>query len=87
MLYAFEYALLLALLLKILDFEDIIIIWVIFSEDCIIMKTDIFISWLISEKTLLSCLQFGPEDGWLSSFYSCLIKKVIISYETTLRSR
>ncbi|XP_075075983.1 anaphase-promoting complex subunit 6 isoform X3 [Nicotiana tabacum] len=27
------------------------------------------------EKTLLSCLQFGPEDGWLSSFYSCLIKK------------
>ncbi|XP_060209255.1 anaphase-promoting complex subunit 6 isoform X3 [Lycium barbarum] len=27
------------------------------------------------ERNLLSCLQFGPEDGWLSSFYSCLIKK------------
>ncbi|KAJ6966315.1 hypothetical protein NC652_004012 [Populus alba x Populus x berolinensis] len=27
------------------------------------------------ETRLLSSLQFGPEDGWLSSFYSCLIKK------------
>ncbi|KAL5564884.1 hypothetical protein UlMin_028048 [Ulmus minor] len=27
------------------------------------------------ETTLLSSLPFGPEDGWLSSFYSCLIKK------------
>ncbi|KAF2314404.1 hypothetical protein GH714_026063 [Hevea brasiliensis] len=27
------------------------------------------------ETSLLSSLQFGPEDGWLSSFYSCLIKK------------
>nr|KAJ0197835.1 hypothetical protein LSAT_V11C700382240 [Lactuca sativa] len=28
------------------------------------------------EKSLLSSLQFAQEDGWLSSFYSCLIKKV-----------
>ncbi|KAI5662364.1 hypothetical protein M9H77_21687 [Catharanthus roseus] len=27
------------------------------------------------EASLLSSLHFGPEDGWLSSFYSCLIKK------------
>ncbi|XP_031286814.1 anaphase-promoting complex subunit 6 isoform X1 [Pistacia vera] len=27
------------------------------------------------ETSLLSSLEFGPEDGWLSSFYSCLIKK------------
>ncbi|KAK9286485.1 hypothetical protein L1049_014883 [Liquidambar formosana] len=27
------------------------------------------------ETSLLSSLQFAPEDGWLSSFYSCLIKK------------
>ncbi|EPS72438.1 hypothetical protein M569_02320, partial [Genlisea aurea] len=27
------------------------------------------------ETSLLSTLQFGPEDGWLSSFYSCLVKK------------
>ncbi|XP_050238671.1 anaphase-promoting complex subunit 6 [Mercurialis annua] len=27
------------------------------------------------ETSLLSALQFGPEDGWLSLFYSCLIKK------------
>ncbi|KAL6314790.1 hypothetical protein AAG906_027139 [Vitis piasezkii] len=27
------------------------------------------------EASLLSSLQFAPEDGWLSSFYSCLIKK------------
>ncbi|KAL6538302.1 Cell division cycle protein 16 [Orobanche gracilis] len=27
------------------------------------------------ETTLLATLQFGPEDGWLSSFYSCLVKK------------
>ncbi|KFK42244.1 hypothetical protein AALP_AA2G230100 [Arabis alpina] len=27
------------------------------------------------ESKLLSSLQFSPEDGWLSSFYSCLIKK------------
>ncbi|KAL5568118.1 hypothetical protein UlMin_024693 [Ulmus minor] len=27
------------------------------------------------ETSLLSSLHFGPEDGWLSSFYSCLIKK------------
>ncbi|KAF8413721.1 hypothetical protein HHK36_001714 [Tetracentron sinense] len=27
------------------------------------------------ETSLLSSLQFSPEDGWLSSFYSCLIKK------------
>lgn len=31
---------------------------------------------LISESNLLSSLQFSPEDRWLSSFYSCLIKKV-----------
>ena len=30
----------------------------------------------ISESSLLSSLQFGPEDGWLPSFYACLIKKV-----------
>ncbi|KAL8510074.1 hypothetical protein ACS0TY_017052 [Phlomoides rotata] len=27
------------------------------------------------ETNLLATLQFGPEDGWISSFYSCLIKK------------
>ncbi|ONL95779.1 Anaphase-promoting complex subunit 6 [Zea mays] len=27
------------------------------------------------ESELLSSLQFGEEDGWLSSFYSCLITK------------
>jgi anaphase-promoting complex subunit 6 len=27
------------------------------------------------EKILLSTLQFAPGDGWLSTFYSCLIKK------------
>lgn len=27
------------------------------------------------ETSLLATLQFGPEDGWLSSFYSCLVKK------------
>ncbi|KAL1299754.1 anaphase-promoting complex subunit 6 isoform X1 [Arachis ipaensis] len=27
------------------------------------------------ESKLISSLQFGSEDGWLSSFYSCLIKK------------
>ncbi|XP_054811712.1 anaphase-promoting complex subunit 6-like [Prosopis cineraria] len=27
------------------------------------------------EANLISSLQFGSEDGWLSSFYSCLIKK------------
>uniref|UniRef100_A0A803MYY0 Anaphase-promoting complex subunit 6 n=1 Tax=Chenopodium quinoa TaxID=63459 RepID=A0A803MYY0_CHEQI len=27
------------------------------------------------ESSLLSSLQFSPEDGWLSSFYTCLIKK------------
>lgn len=27
------------------------------------------------ETSLLSSLEFGSEDGWLSSFYSCLIKK------------
>ncbi|KDO39440.1 hypothetical protein CISIN_1g0324433mg, partial [Citrus sinensis] len=27
------------------------------------------------ETSLLSSLEFGFEDGWLSSFYSCLIKK------------
>ncbi|GFZ05091.1 anaphase promoting complex 6 [Actinidia rufa] len=27
------------------------------------------------EASLLSSLQFAPEDGWISSFYSCLIKK------------
>ncbi|RVW43026.1 Anaphase-promoting complex subunit 6 [Vitis vinifera] len=27
------------------------------------------------EASLLSSLQFAPEDGWLSSFYSCLVKK------------
>lgn len=35
----------------------------------------VFCCW-IAETSLLSSLQFGPEDGWLSSFYSCLIKKV-----------
>ncbi|KAG0503695.1 hypothetical protein HPP92_003767 [Vanilla planifolia] len=27
------------------------------------------------EASLLSSLRFGKEDGWLSSFYSCLVKK------------
>ncbi|XP_048229016.1 anaphase-promoting complex subunit 6 isoform X2 [Ricinus communis] len=27
------------------------------------------------ETSLLSTLQFGPEDEWLSLFYSCLVKK------------
>ncbi|XP_058747465.1 anaphase-promoting complex subunit 6-like [Vicia villosa] len=27
------------------------------------------------ETNLISSLQFGSEDGWLSSFYSCLVKK------------
>ncbi|PRQ56556.1 putative ribosomal protein S8 [Rosa chinensis] len=27
------------------------------------------------QASLLSSIQFGPQDGWLSSFYSCLIKK------------
>ncbi|CAL1408150.1 unnamed protein product [Linum trigynum] len=27
------------------------------------------------ETSLFSSLEFGPEDGWLSSFYSCLGKK------------
>uniref|UniRef100_A0A165Z0Q7 Uncharacterized protein n=1 Tax=Daucus carota subsp. sativus TaxID=79200 RepID=A0A165Z0Q7_DAUCS len=27
------------------------------------------------EVTLLSSLQFAPEDEWLSSFYSCLVRK------------
>ncbi|KAL3503103.1 hypothetical protein ACH5RR_037552 [Cinchona calisaya] len=27
------------------------------------------------EKSLISSLHFGSEDGWLSSFYTCLIKK------------
>ncbi|XP_039126591.1 anaphase-promoting complex subunit 6 [Dioscorea cayenensis subsp. rotundata] len=27
------------------------------------------------ESSLLSSLQFGKDDGWLSTFYSCLIKK------------
>ncbi|XP_077227444.1 anaphase promoting complex 6 isoform X2 [Tasmannia lanceolata] len=27
------------------------------------------------ERSLLSSLQFTPEDGWLSAFYSCLMKK------------
>ncbi|KAG9447859.1 hypothetical protein H6P81_013987 [Aristolochia fimbriata] len=27
------------------------------------------------EKNLLSSLQFSPEDGWLSTYYSCLMKK------------
>ncbi|RWR89208.1 anaphase-promoting complex subunit 6 [Cinnamomum micranthum f. kanehirae] len=27
------------------------------------------------ERSLLSSLQFTPEDGWLSAFYSCLLKK------------
>ncbi|XP_031406421.1 anaphase-promoting complex subunit 6 isoform X2 [Punica granatum] len=27
------------------------------------------------ETSLLSSIQFGPEDDWLTSFYSCLIKK------------
>ncbi|KAE8124690.1 hypothetical protein FH972_019555 [Carpinus fangiana] len=29
----------------------------------------------VEETSLLSSLHFGPEDGWLLSFYSCLIKK------------
>jgi len=27
------------------------------------------------EANLVSSLRFGVENGWLSSFYSCLIKK------------
>ncbi|KAK9204196.1 hypothetical protein WN943_014454 [Citrus x changshan-huyou] len=29
------------------------------------------------ETSLLSSLEFGSEDGWLSSFYSCLIKRLL----------
>ncbi|KAM3229892.1 hypothetical protein ACQJBY_060603 [Aegilops geniculata] len=29
----------------------------------------------ISESELLASLKFGKEDGWLSAFYSCLIRK------------
>lgn len=37
---------------------------------------DTFIWYWNSETSLVSSLQFTPEDEWLSSFYSCLIKKV-----------
>ncbi|CAN6820665.1 unnamed protein product, partial [Brassica oleracea] len=37
------------------------------------------------ESNLLSSLQFSPEDGWLSSFYSCLIKKY--DKESTVEAR
>ncbi|GJN08530.1 hypothetical protein PR202_ga26464 [Eleusine coracana subsp. coracana] len=32
------------------------------------------------ESELLSSLQFGKEDGWLSAFYSCLIRKFTMHY-------
>lgn len=38
--------------------------------------------WYISESELLSSLQFGKEDGWLSAFYSCLIRKVLSNFLT-----
>ncbi|EYU26316.1 hypothetical protein MIMGU_mgv1a004647mg [Erythranthe guttata] len=37
------------------------------------------------ETNLLATLQFGAEDGWLSSFYSCLIKKY--DQENVLKSK
>lgn len=48
-------------------------------EEAIIFNFCFFFCYRITETSLLSSLQFGPEDGWLSSFYSCLIKKVICS--------
>ncbi|XP_024922451.2 anaphase-promoting complex subunit 6 isoform X1 [Ziziphus jujuba] len=39
------------------------------------------------ETSLLSSLQFGPEDGWLSSFYSCLIKKYDNEYVVEAKFR
>jgi hypothetical protein len=33
----------------------------------------------LAEANLVSSLRFGVENGWLSSFYSCLIKKVLSS--------
>jgi hypothetical protein len=35
------------------------------------------VQWCISESELLASLQFRKEDGWLSAFYSCLIRKVL----------
>ncbi|XP_020518107.1 anaphase-promoting complex subunit 6 isoform X2 [Amborella trichopoda] len=37
------------------------------------------------EVNLLSTLQFAPEDGWLSVFYSCLIKKYDKEYVVEAR--
>ncbi|GMN54359.1 hypothetical protein TIFTF001_023480 [Ficus carica] len=39
------------------------------------------------ETSLLSSLHFGPEDGWLSSFYSCLIKKYDKEYVVEAKFR
>lgn len=45
------------------------------EEDCVPYLYFLICYWT-SETSLLSSIQFGPQDGWLSSFYSCLIKKV-----------
>ncbi|KAL2466768.1 Anaphase-promoting complex subunit 6 [Abeliophyllum distichum] len=39
------------------------------------------------ETSLMSTLQFGPEDGWLSSFYSCLVKKYDKEYVVEAKFR
>jgi anaphase-promoting complex subunit 6 len=44
------------------------------EDDCVPLY--FFICCWTSETSLLSSIQFGTQDGWLSSFYSCLIKKV-----------
>lgn len=51
------------------------------KQVCILLRRMVFANilllWLwILEIRLLSSLEFGAGDGWLSSFYSCLIKKV-----------
>lgn len=55
-------------------------------EDDGILYLYLLICCWISEASLLSSIQFGPQDGWLSSFYSCLIKKVNISETPICRS-
>ncbi|KAK8969254.1 Anaphase-promoting complex subunit 6 [Platanthera guangdongensis] len=39
------------------------------------LRVETACSTWFSESSLLSSLQFGKEDAWLSSFYSCLVKK------------
>ncbi|KAF2609270.1 hypothetical protein F2Q68_00046677 [Brassica cretica] len=52
--------------------------------ECLI-ESHMLTSEEVSESNLLSSLQFSPEDGWLSSFYSCLIKKY--DKESTVEAR